>query len=157
MICEPESTQSSEWRIFLHKCHYLVGNCHIFKLKHYDLLIHIPGQNSNFTKPFSCNFDLKWQFLLYLYLWITILTKSLITCFIFSNFAVQNYVLKSPLWFHQRFVPPTAAIWNKSTSLFSIWHPMMQNGSFHYKLFLLSLAWKPCYFFVIVILQLYIF
>ena len=26
----PGAAQSSEWRIFLHKCHYLVGNCYTF-------------------------------------------------------------------------------------------------------------------------------
>ena len=48
------SPQSSIWQHLLHKCHCLVGHCHMFKI--------------NFTKPSLSNLDLKWQILIWSYL-----------------------------------------------------------------------------------------
>ena len=102
----------------------------MFTINHYDMLIYIPDQNFNFSMPSLCNFDLMWQILIWSYL-ITILLKSLFSCLNFSNFAVQNYALKSFLWFCQRVVLLSAATWNKPKLNFKCWYARKQNGSFH--------------------------
>ena len=61
-------TQCMKWQHFNHKCHCFVGYWHMFTIKHYDTLIYFPDQNFNFSNPFLCNFDLRWQILIWSYL-----------------------------------------------------------------------------------------
>ena len=60
--------QCLKWQHFYHKCHCFVGYCHMFTIKHYNTLIYFPDQNFNFSNPPLCNFDLRWQILIWSYL-----------------------------------------------------------------------------------------
>ena len=64
----PYKAQCMKWQHFYHKCHCFVGYWHMFTIKHYDTLIYFPDQNFNFSNPFLCNFDLRWQILIWSYL-----------------------------------------------------------------------------------------
>ena len=60
--------QCMKWQHFFHKCHCFIGYCHMVTIKHYNTLIYFPDQNFNFSNPSLCNFDLRWQILIWLYL-----------------------------------------------------------------------------------------
>ena len=93
---DPCKAQCLKWQHFYHKCHCFIGYCHMFTIKHYDTLIYFPDQNFNFSNPSLCNFDLRWQILIWSYLIDNTFTEiTLYSLILQSKIMIWDFVYDS--------------------------------------------------------------